>query len=375
MRTRICVTGLRGFPNVMGGIEAHCENLYTQISRSTDDFDILVLARAPYVERGAELAPHLAVKPIWTLKSKALETVLHTALSTLYARFVAKGAVLHIHAIGPGLFAPLARALGLRVVGTHHGRDYDRLKWGRMAKLFLCFGEWCLVHSAHHVICVSRWNTEKLKSAYPALAHKISHIPNGAAMPEAATASREILDELGLTPGRYILGVGRLVPEKGFQDLIAAYNRMDLAHALVIVGEADHADSFSRKLARQASARVVFAGRRQRHELATLYREAGLFVLPSYHEGHPIVALEALQAGAPILLSDIDANRDIELAPTHYFPVGDVDQLTERLTTTDFDTLCVRDSAILARYRWEDIAERTVAVLRQVLDERGRSAR
>jgi glycosyltransferase involved in cell wall biosynthesis len=234
------------------------------------------------------------------------------------------------------------------------------------------------MRSAHHVICVSRWNTEKLKNAYPAAAHKISYIPNGAWIPDAADSSEKILDELNLRSGRYILSVGRLVPEKGFQDLIAAFNRTELDYALVVVGEADHADAFSESLARLASGRVVFAGRRSRGELATLYRKAALFVLPSHHEGHPIVALEALQAGAPILLSDIEPNRDIGFGPQHYFPVGNVDRLVEVLATADFESLRVNDATMLGRYQWNDIAARTVEVVRRVvahqnLNERERS--
>jgi hypothetical protein len=49
--------------------------------------------------------------------------------------------VLHIQAIGPALMAPLARLLGLHVVVTHHGPDYEREKWGRLARMALRAGE------------------------------------------------------------------------------------------------------------------------------------------------------------------------------------------------------------------------------------------
>ena len=44
---------------------------------------------------------------------------------------------MHIHAIGPALLTPMARLLGMKVVFTHHGPDYDRNKWGTAAKTIL----------------------------------------------------------------------------------------------------------------------------------------------------------------------------------------------------------------------------------------------
>ncbi len=49
--------------------------------------------------------------------------------------------IVHIHAIGPALLVPIARLLGIKVVFTHHGPDYDRDKWGFWAKTMLKLGE------------------------------------------------------------------------------------------------------------------------------------------------------------------------------------------------------------------------------------------
>ena len=57
-----------------------------------------------------------------------LEAIVHTGFAVFYAAF-RRPDIVHIHAIGRSLLAPFARLLGLRVVVTHHGFDYDRAKW------------------------------------------------------------------------------------------------------------------------------------------------------------------------------------------------------------------------------------------------------
>lgn len=362
---RICVSGLRGFPDVMGGIETHCQNLYPRLAARERDLAVTVYGRTPYVGRAPYEYRGVRIQPVWTMRSKLFETMLHTFLAVLRARFADRADILHLHAIGPGLLTPFAGVLGMRVVATHHGRDYNRLKWGLAARLTLMAGEFVAVRFAAQTICVGRGATTALKARFPRRAARIHFIPNGAALAEIASGDDAVLDELGVSAGGYILAVGRLVPEKGFQDLIAAHAKAPSAPPLVIVGAADHADAFSATLQANASPRVIFAGVRRGGPLAALYRGAGLFVLPSYHEGHPIVALEALRAGAPVLLSDIEPNRDIGLSEACHFPVGDVDALAARLEQGDYASLRNMDPTLLDAYDWERITADTAAVLRR----------
>jgi glycosyltransferase involved in cell wall biosynthesis len=355
---KVCVLGLRGLPDVLGGVETHCEKLLPAVLAQMPGAAIEVLVRRPY-QPPIRRFRGLALRPLWCVKQKHLEALSHTALGVLYARFAVKPDILHIHAIGPGLMTPLARALGLRVVVTHHGADYERAKWKRTARAALRLGEWLAVRCADRVIVVSPSAARALARRFPRAAHKIAYIPNGAALEREANPS--VLPKLGLAPGGYVLAVGRLVPEKGFDDLIAAFDRSGIGGKLVIAGAADHDDAYARKLRAQASARVIFAGFQDRAALAALYRAASLFVLPSRHEGLPIAALEALAAEAPILLSAIEAHRDIGLPERNYFPAGDVDALAARLRCAH-GAFRNADPALIARYDWAAIARETRAI-------------
>ena len=90
-------------------------------------------------------------------------------------------------------------------------------------------------------------------------------------------------------------------------------------------------------------------------------------MLPSYHEGLPIAALEALGQGAPVLLSDIQPNRDIALPNANYFRTGDVDDLAAALRRPHA-SLRVDGTKLLRTYNWDRIAEDTEEVITSLAD-------
>lgn len=355
---KIGVTGLRGIPGVMGGVETHCEELLPRLKRLDPALDIIVFARAPYVDPHVRSYAGIAIVPLPAPRHVGLEAIAATLIAVVAARRGGMRAV-HIHAIGPALATPLARALGLKVILTHHGEDYARAKWGRFARLLLRLGERLGVDMADRTIAVSPSLANRLAARFPRSAGKIVYIPNGvSALPPPVP---DTLDALGLAEGDYVIGVGRLVPEKGFHDLIEAHRLSGDPRRLVIAGGADHETSYSRGLMQADSRRVLFTGRIDRGKLHALLSGAGLFVMPSYHEGLPIAALEAASCAAPMLLSDIQPNRDLGLPEQHYFPTGDVAALARKLSQPA-QRYAIDAQAIKARFDWDAVARETMLV-------------
>lgn len=363
---KVCVAGLRGVPAVMGGVESHCEELYPRLYALMPNAAFEIIGRRAYTGPKAYEFQGVKVTPLASVPGKHFEAFSHTLLAVLYARFSAKADMIHIHGIGPGVLAPLALLLGMKTVVTHHGQDYLRQKWNRLAKAVLAAGEWLSIMSADRLIVVSSSLASDLAARHPGRSGKMTYVPNGMPMAtdiDPSAAVPEVLARFGLRPGGYVLAVGRLVPEKGFHDLIAAFSGLPGDLKLVIAGAADHQDRYSQALLESGGERVIFTGFQDHASLAALYAAAGLFVLPSYHEGLPIVVLEAARYGAPILVSDIAANRDIGLMPQNYFPVGDVRALHEKLSEP-FEVYHVDVEAISARFDWDLVAQHTAAVYR-----------
>lgn len=358
---RVMMLGLRSFPGVQGGVETHAEHLCPLLVEK--GCDVTVLVRSPYHQTatGKEWKGVKFVK-LWAPKSKTLEAIVHSFLGVLYAGFT-RPDILHIQAIGPSIMTLPARLMGLRVVVTHHGPDYDRQKWGRFARFVLQLGERWGARWSSGRIAISKVIADLVRSKHgvePEL------IPNGVVLPKLSD-SIGTLEKFGLTRGRYVLLVSRLVPEKRHLDLIAAFQQADLPDwKLALVGGSDHPDAYQREVMKKAAeAGAVMTGFQQGSALQELYSHAGLFVLPSSHEGLPIALLEALSYGLTVLASDIPANLEVGLSAEHYFPLGNVDALADkiRLQSSNGLTSAARESIrawVAQRYDWQDIAEKTV---------------
>src|SRR5262249_50589072 len=154
---------------------------------------------------------------------KHLEAITNTIFGVLYARFILHAELLHMHNIGPALMAPVAQLLGMKVVVTYHSKNYEHRKWSRFARFVLKIGELCAVTFGDRVIAVSQFLAIDLKRRFPMAATKICFIPNGAnhvnEVRSDVCLGGEVLSRYGLDRKRYIIAVGRLVPEKGFDDL------------------------------------------------------------------------------------------------------------------------------------------------------------
>lgn len=378
---RVTMLGVRGFPNVQGGAEKHAENLACALASLGCDVEAIV--RSGYVAtdqparwRGVKLTR------VWAPRITGAEAFVHTFLGVLRAA-VTRPDILHIHAIGPAFFAPLARALRLRVVVTYHSRNYDHKKWGRLGRAILRLGERAGMVFASGRIAVSDGLANTLTQRYGV---PVSTIPNGIDRPRRVR-STETLQTFGLVAHRYALMVARIDEDKRQLDLIAAHARLRSPDwKLALVGAADYSSAYAREVADAASRNpgMVMLGHQTGAALAELYGHAGAFVLPSSNEGQPIVVLEAASYGLPLVLSDIAAHREMALPRVRYFAVGDIAALAAHLNEICASTICASTvgegltagecAALLAKHDWGVIAQRTLAVYRDAFsgDKSGR---
>jgi len=385
---RVVGVGTRGFPHIQGGVEKHCEELYTHLVQL--GCEVTVIVRKPYinenyheiVERDDKTFHYKGVRliPLDCPRNKYLETFVHTFKGVLKARALNPD-IVHIHAIGPSLFTPLARVLGMRVVMTHHGPDYKREKWPMPAKIFLMFCEMIGVRFSNRVITISEGISQELLKRYGV---KADVIPNGVTIHRMADGD-ETIKRFNLEKDRYILTVGRFVPEKGFDDLIEAFTLLQNSTnipeikklKLVIIGDADHQDRYCLRLKAMAreNRNVVLTGLQTGHALVELYTHARLFVLPSYYEGLPIALLEAMSYGLSCIASDIPANREVGLGEKRFFKAGDIDSLCKKLSEFLINKITEDErktqiDMVSNRYSWKRIAEKTLRCYEEVTGSR-----
>ena len=362
----VMALGLRGIPNVPGGVEMHAAELYPRLTAL--GAEVTVLGRRPYRPPGSPSEWNgVKVRWIWSPRVQGVEALVHTFLGVLYAG-VRRPDVLHIHAVGPWLMVPLAKLLGLRVVVTHHGQDYLREKWNAPARAVLRLGERLGVTFADERVVISKVILEALRSKYR---RDSNLVPNGVGRLAALTGKGHVAKH-GLTPYKYIIQVSRLVPEKRQLDLIAAFRAANLpGWKLLLVGGAQGSQHYANQVRQQCAgdSRIVGTGFLAPSEVHELLAHAGIFVLPSSHEGLPISLLEAMKLGIPVVASGIPANLEMGLDESSYFQVGDVHTLAERLVKLAALTPEAREAIgqrlrnACSRYDWDLIAEATYKIL------------
>lgn len=355
---RVFVIGTRGIPDIMGGVETHCEELFPRIVDK--GVDVTVVRRSTYVKDALQEWHGVQLLDVKSPQKKSFEAIIHTWRAIWRAKKECVN-IVHIHAIGPGLLCPLAKLLGMKVVFTHHGPDYDRDKWGTVAKSILKLGERMACMFADEVIVISNVIKNLIEHKYGRVNH-VHLIYNG--VPQAKISEfDEYFRALGIEKGKYVLGMCRFVPEKNLHHLVEAFSMIDNKGCkLVLAGDADFEDSYSKSLKQNALKNgVVLTGFIKGRKLHSLLSNCKAYCLPSSHEGLPIALLEAMSYGARVVVSDIPANMEVGLPSDCYFPCGDVAALSMKLQSV-VDAEYKKVKYDMSKYDWDAIAQQVLDV-------------
>jgi glycosyltransferase involved in cell wall biosynthesis len=373
--------GQKGLPATFGGIEHHVEELGARLAE--EGIEVTVYCRASYAAQVDGGMPEryrgmrLVTTP--TVPSKHLDAIVHSLTSTVHA--IASGHdIIHYHALGPGLVAPVARyASRAKVVLTVHGLDHQRAKWGGPAQNVLALAHWMSGHVPDAVITVSQTLAEHYRSHFGVDA---AYIPNGVSVPTPGPLPERLRREFGLEPGGYVLFVGRIVPEKRPDLLVDALAQIPEDIKVAIVGDSSFSDEYVERLRAAAASdrRIVFPGFLYGAELGAVYSNAVAFVQPSDLEGLPLTLLEGISYGLPVVASDIAPHHEVldacDCGGHRLFRAGDSASLAEALTGVLEDPeLSLRsarmESAELLRpYRWAQAGSDLANLYRKMLDRR-----
>ena len=203
---------------------------------------------------------------------------------------------------------------------------------------------------------------------------RISFIPNPTVVKNAQDAARKTTPPL---PERYVLGVGRLIPQKGFERLLRAFHRLDRpALHLAIVGEGPERVNLLRLACELGlESRLHLPGRVA--DVETWYRHAACFVLSSRHEGWPMTLGEALANGCPVVSFDCDHGPSEILEDGKYgllAPEGNVAVLTGEIARVLDDDALRRGLAAKGLERVRTFSPEKIAPLWLEADVEGRRA-
>jgi glycosyltransferase involved in cell wall biosynthesis len=360
---RIGLLGTRGVPARYGGFETAAEEVGSRLA--TYGHRVVVYCRNP----GQHLRSHRGMELVNlpALRSKSLETLSHTAFSTIHAVIRSRPDVVVLFNPANGPFVPILRAAGIRTVVHFDGLDAERAKWGRLGRAYFRGAERLSVRLAHDVIADSEAIAAHIRRAY---GREATYIAYGAPIVSPAP---DRLSELELDSGRFHLVVSRFEPENNLATIVDGYRLSGTSLPLIVVGSARHASAYRAQVMRSAGPNVRFTGAIWDQELLDqLYGHC-----TSYVHGHSVGGtnpslLRAMGAGGPVIAYDVVFNRETAGDAARYFLTAT--DLASALTADEEDPVAAAARGELGRaraadhYVWDDVAHAYEALCQRLLE-------
>lgn len=366
---KIAMIGHKRIPSREGGIEIVVEELSTRLIQMGHSVTVYNRKGRHVSDKNEDIDVHklksykgIKIVHVPTPANKAMNAIVYSFIATIMALF-GNYDVIHFHAEGPCLMLVIPHFFGIRTIATIHGLDWQRSKWGNFASKILKLGEKTAAKYADEVIVLSRNVQQYFKDTYN---RETIYIPNGV----TKTEFREpdvISKKFGLEKDKYILFLGRIVPEKGITYLLEAFSKIDTDMKLVIAGGKSHTDEYEHQIKMMAKKdkRVILTGFVQGNLFSELYSNTYLYVLPSDVEGMPISLLEAMSFGRRCLVSDIPENKEACKDYALYFEKSNVKDLKRKLESalknpglfhTDYEIM----NYCYNRFNWNQVTSASV---------------
>jgi glycosyltransferase involved in cell wall biosynthesis len=367
-RPRVAIIGTRGYPSFYGGFETAVRNIAPALADA--GWDVVVYSRTDLADGAGVRDPRVTSRVTRGLESKALSTLSYGLTSTVDATLRGCDVALVMN-VANGFWLPLLRLRGIPVAINVDGIEWERAKWGTVARSIFRFGARLSSIFANTLIVDARaigafWRERFNRSS--------TFIPYGA-------VERDLGDPpLGLTSRGYILLVARFVPENTVSEFFKAVEELAPDHDVVMVGSAGYGgelDEVAQRLADRHE-RVRWLGHVADDELLHgLWQHAG-----AYFHGHSVggtnpALVQAMMLGAPVVARDTIYNREV-LGPEHELlvepePAAIAAALRRLMGDIELQRRVGGAARVRARseYTWAGVAASYEEVLRGLIQRRG----
>ncbi len=268
----------------------------------------------------------------------------------------------------------LKNSFGIPIVATIHATESGRNSGIHdEVQRYINDTEWMLTYEATEVIVNSNYMKCELQRLFGLPFEKINVIPNGITSTNFSGIERDydFRRKFASDNEKIILFSGRLVYEKGIQNLIAAMPKILNSYndaKLIIAGRGGMLDELKAQVDYLGiSNKVYFTGYLDHKSLCKMYKCADISVFPSTYEPFGIVALEAMLAEVPVVVSDVGGLNEIVNHGVNGMKsyAGNSNSLADSILALLFDKqLCanvVKQAKIDVKnkYNWTKIAQDT----------------
>ena len=350
---RIALIGSRGIPARYGGYETLLEELAPRLV--TSGFDVTVYCRAHMTPR--DLTEYRGVKLVVlpTVRTKHLDTPVHTLLSCLHAAERPFDAALVVNSAN-ALFVPLLEGAGIPVALHVDSIEKRRAKWGPVGRAVYALSERLASKVAEEIVSDAGVIAKHYLSRYDVTTTNITY---GVEVDTAP--GTKVLERLGLESGGFFLYVSRFEKENNPHRVAEAYRDVPGDLPLIMVGSAPYARSFINSFTTDADPRILFPGALYEEPYRQLQHHALAYIHATDVGGTHPALVEAMGYRNCIVVNDNPENREVVGEAGLYFRVRDPSSLTGALSRVLADPETTNDlanaaaSRAAALYSWDSI--------------------
>ena len=329
-------------------------------------FDVTVYGRAHAVRGRRESYRGARLVFLPTLRTKYLDTPVHTALSCLHAAGERFDAALVVNSAN-ALFVPLLSVAGIPTVLNVDGIEKRRAKWGPFGRAVYALSERLACVLPDRLVTDAEVIRAHYEERYGASSTIITYGVDPRPLFQTGTLRR-----LGLESRRYLLYVSRFEPENNPHRVVEAYRSVPGEMPLVMVGGAPYANEFIESFTHGADRRIRFPGPIYGRGYRQLLSHAYAYVHATEVGGTHPALVEAMGYGNALAVHDTPENREVAGATADYFDIRAPATLARLLTRMLGQPEATRAAGSAAaerareRYNWEIVADRYADLLREI---------
>ncbi len=359
----VAIIGSRGYPSYYGGFETAVRKVAPALADT--GWDVTVYARQAS-QNEAEADPRVDVVVTRGFETRSLSTLSYGLTSVLHATRRRPDVALVMN-VANGFWLPLLRAAGIPTLVNVDGIEWERAKWGRLAKGVFRSGARMTARWSDDLVFDSREIARVWKEEF---SREGNFIPYGGDL-----VGEELPPDEGLTRRGYALMVARFVPENSVGEFFAAASEIAREADGVTGGSSGYGGEFddrARELA-DGHPRIRWLGHISDDlRLHALLQNAGVYFHGHSAGGTNPALVQAMACGAPIVANDTVYNREV---------LGDAGILTDVAprSIAAAATRVLRDPALQHRlseaartraaqeYSWNDVCDAYGSALRRLL--------
>ncbi len=296
----IAILGTRGIPGRYGGFETFADQLSRRLVERGHRVTIYCRERYP---EPTYLGSELRFLP--TIRHKYLDTIVHTALSTVHLLFHPVDVALYCNAAN-AVFCWMPRLADMPVALNVDGLERNRKKWNRAAKAWYRLSEWLATFCPTAIVTDAQAIENYYRDRYACAS---TMIPYGAEPQRLETMA--VLPTLGLEPDRYFLYVTRFEPENNPLLVREAFETLATPLKLALIGDAPYAAEYIARIKNTTNPRVVIPGYVFGDGYGELQSHCYAYVHATEVGGTHPALIEAMGRGALILYLETAENTEV----------------------------------------------------------------